>query len=136
MANVSITPANVKIISASLFNGGIGGEALTQGQAIYQTGGKFYKSDANDGANNKSAVEGIVLTPCATDGTFLYALPGAIVDLGATLTVAEPLFLSATAGAICPLGDLIATDYITFLGIVKTTSTFLFQPVASNTKKL
>ncbi len=135
MANLSITPANVKIISASLFNGGIGGETLTQGQVIYFVGGKAYKSDANDGANNKSLVEGIVIQPCAADGTVIYALPGAIIDLGATLTVGLPLFLSATAGAICPYTDLVSTDYVTFHGIPKTASQFLFDPVASGIQK-
>ncbi len=133
MADISQTAANVKIISGPSGEG-IAGEALTQGQPIYFVGNVGYRCDANDTAA-KAECRGIVLTPSATSGRFLYAKPGAIVDLGATLTITQLYIVSANVGAIAPLGDLASSSYLCVLGGGRTTSQILFQPYVLGVQK-
>lgn len=134
MANLTQTAANVKIKSQAGVSVGQGGEALTQGQPIYQTAGKWYRCDANDTAA-KAVCQAIVLTPTATDGYFAYATPGAEIDLGATLAVGEVYVVSADVGAIAPIADLVSTNYVTTLGTATTTSTLVFNPQVSGIQK-
>jgi hypothetical protein len=134
MANLSQTAGNVKLLSATQPAVGIAGEALTQGQPFYFSASKGYKCDALAAAN-KAAAAGIVLTPAASDGTFLYAVPGAEVDLGATLAVGQVYCVSATSGAICPYADLVSTNRVTILGVASTTAKLLLDISVSNTQK-
>lgn len=119
MANLSQTPANVKIMAASAARVRVvqGGEAITQGMPVYQAGGdnKWYQADANASAA-AAAATAIALTPCGIDGYFVIAETGTTVDLGATLTVGTTYVVSATKGAIAPIADLTTGDYTTILG--------------------
>lgn len=134
MADLSQTAASVKIKSQGMLPIGTSGEALTQGQPIYQSGGVWYRCDANDTAA-KSICTAIVITPCATSGYFAYATPGMDVDLGATLAVGEPYAVSTTVGGICPMADLVSTNYICPLGMTTAAGTFRFQPTGIGTQK-
>jgi len=126
MADISQTAVNVKIISGPIGEG-IAGEALTQGQPIYLNGNVGYRCDAND-TEEKAACKGIALTPSATSGRFLYAKPGAVIDLGATLTVTQLYIVSATVGGIAPYSDLATASYLTVLGGATTAERLLFDP--------
>jgi len=123
MANLSQTAANVAAggnnVSFSLVQAG---EAVTQGQPVYQSSStlKYLQTDANDTAA-KADAKGIALTPAASDGYFLLA-KGGPVNLGATLAIGTLYAVSATKGAICPVADLATSDYVTILGIATTTA--------------
>lgn len=138
MANVSVVAASVKLLNEVQPQLGTAGEALTQGQLAYQlsTDGRWYKADAI-GTNARFSVARLVLTPASTGEPVLLAVPGSEVGLGATLTVGEPLFLSATAagGNLCPLGDLVSTNYVIFCGVCKTAGNFAFNPTVIAVKK-
>jgi hypothetical protein len=135
MANLSQTAANVKLKNTGPVATMVAGETLTQGQPFYtHTDGTGWRCDNNDGAA-KAAASGIVLTPALVGETFVYALPGAHIDLGATLTVGETYCVSATVGAICPIGDLVSTNFVTMLGIATAASTLPFRPVVSGVAK-
>lgn len=100
-----------------------GGEAITQGNAVYlkPSDSKYYKADVTTSEETARAA-GIALTPCdGADDYFVLALPGTDVDLGATLTVGETYVVSVS-GAIAPIGDLASGDYVTTLGIALTAS--------------
>jgi hypothetical protein len=134
MANLSQTAGNVKLKSNGPYGSAVAGESLTQGQPIYLSSSQAFRCDNNDGAN-KAACVGIVLTPATVGQTFLYALPGSSVDLGATLTIAETYIVSATVGAIAPIADLASTNYLTILGVARDASTLFFSPVVSGVQK-
>ncbi len=131
MANLSQTAANVAVGSAGTrIRNGQAGESITQGQPVYLSSNKYYRCDANVQA--KSRADGIALTPAATDGYFiLQEGVGGFVNLGATLTVGETYVVSATVGAIAPIGDLTTGDYPCILGVATTTA--LMQTVYAYT---
>lgn len=135
MANLSQTAANVKLKNTGPIATMVAGETLTQGQPFYtDTDSKGWRCDNNNGIE-KAAASGIVLTPALVGETFVYAMPGASVDLGATLAVGETYCVSATVGAICPIGDLIGGNFVTTLGIATSTSTLPLRPVVSGVAK-
>lgn len=123
MANLSQTAANVAAggnnVAFALVQAG---EAVTQGQPVYQSTStlKYLQTDANDTAA-KAVAAGIALTPAASDGYFILARSGP-VNLGATLAVGTLYAVSATKGAICPVADLGSSEYVTLLGIATTTA--------------
>ena len=62
--------------------------------------------------------------------------PGAsLVNLGATLAVGMPYAVSATVGAIAPIGDITSTQFVSIIGIATTAALLDFQPSISNTAK-
>lgn len=134
MADLVQTAANVKLQGRAGVSVDQAGEALTQGQPIYLLSGKWYRCDANDTVA-KANCTSIVLTSAATDGFFVRALPGASVDLGATLTVGETYVVSTTVGAIAPIGDLVSTNFVTTLGIATTALSLMFNPQVSGVAK-
>lgn len=125
MANLSQTAANVAVGSLATRTRVVqAGEAITQGQPVYlnTATAKYLRTDANASATAAEA-KGIALTPASTDGFFVMQEgAGGYVNLGATLTVGETYTVSATAGAICPIGDLTTGDYPCILGIARTTA--------------
>jgi hypothetical protein len=61
------------------------------------------------------------------------ALPGAVVNMGATLSLAKVYVLSETAaGGVAPVDDVLTTTYVTVLGVAQTTANMLFQPAVSS----
>ena len=131
MANLSQTAANVALGSQSTRTRIVqAGEAVTQGMPVYisTADGKAYQSDANASAI-AAACDGIAVTPAATDGYFVMALPGSgsKLNVGATLTVGQTYTVSATKGAICPIADLTTGDFPTILGIASTTALLNFE---------
>jgi hypothetical protein len=117
-ADLSITTSEVKV-------GGVDtklktvqfGETVTKGMAVGQTGGKYYKTDAD--AAGKYTVEGIVLNDNSTNGYGQIVTSGPIV-IGATAapTVGLNYMLSDSngGGLLCPDGDLDTGDYISSVG--------------------
>lgn len=141
MANLSQTAANVAVGASTTPTRLVQfGEAVTQGQPLYQhTDGKYYQCDANDGVA-KALAAAIALTPGAIDGYGIVALPSStpgrsIVNLGATLAVGTAYAVSATKGAIAPLADIGSGEIVTVLGVATTTALLDFQPSISNTAK-
>jgi hypothetical protein len=141
MADISITAANVGVGASTLKTRVVQfGEAVTQGQAVYvsTSDSKYYRCDADTQATAIAA--GIVLSPAATNGYGLIALPAeqpglALVNLGATLAVGTVYAVSVTAGGIAPIADLATGDYITTLGVATTTALLDLRIVVSNTAK-
>ena len=135
MADLSQTAANVKIMSGSArVIVCQAGEALTQGQPIYEASGKWYRCDANDGVT-KAACQRLALTAAATDGYIVAALPGSLVDLGATLVVGQTYVVSVNVGAIAPISDLATSSWVTPLGVAATTTSLAFDPRPSGVQR-
>jgi hypothetical protein len=122
MADLSITAANVAIASLTTPTRSVQyGEAVTQAQPLYRsTDGKWYRCDANDGAA-KAVCGGIALTPGATDGFGIIALPGtspgqSLIIIGATLSVGMQYAVSTNVGGIRPITDAGSTQFVTTIG--------------------
>ena len=130
MANLSQTAANVKDLSFGPYQSGTCGEALTAGQPVYQTGGKWFRGICTGVALN-ATIQRIVIQGGAIDAPCILAMPGCQIDLGATLVVGETYVLSATVGAIAPLADLVSTNRVTILGVATAAGSFAFAPVVS-----
>lgn len=131
--NVAVGSSTTKAILVQF------GEAVTQGQPIYRssTDSKYYRSDANVAAG---AASGIALTRGSTDGFGYMALPGAVsgqslVNLGATLTVGQVYCVGATVGTVVPYSDLTTADFVTILGVAKTTALLDLVIFVSGTQK-
>jgi hypothetical protein len=134
MADISQTPVNVRLRSVGPFGSAVAGETLVQGEPFYFSNSAGMRSRSS-GTVSQARVDGIVLTPATVGQTFLYAIPGSSVDVGATLTVAQVYIVSANVGKIAPIGDLATTNYLTVLGVATTTSTLLFRPLESGAQK-
>lgn len=128
MPALSITAANVNIGDANArLEKVIGGEALTQGQAVWKNTAtnpaKYYRADANVSAAASTAA-GIVLTACSADGAsfVLMSGDGVLMNLGATLVVGETYCVGNSAGQIVPIGDLTTGDFPFIIGQATTTA--------------
>ena len=121
MADLSITPANVVLVSGQTGDGTAGG-TITAGMAIYPD-----SSDSNDlkaadcTASASAKIVGIALHGASDGQPLKYAKPGSVVTIGATVVDAETYVLSES-GAIAPIGDLATNDYVTYVGHAATTA--------------
>jgi hypothetical protein len=120
MADQTVVAAEVLPGTVTKYVNGIAGEALTPGQLVYLTGGKYSK--ANAAAEGTAALAGVVAGGgLATDHPVVLFVEGTY-DPGFNVTVGEAYFLADAAGLICPHADLASGDYVSELGIGSTTS--------------
>ncbi|MGE0653089.1 MAG: hypothetical protein AB7P12_15270 [Alphaproteobacteria bacterium] len=123
MADISITGANVKLISGPSEQMKAGA-SVTAGQIGYKDSAtKTAKLADNDSATAEiRAVYGMFLHAAAADQPVTVAKSGAVVDVGAVLTAGVDYYLSGTAGAICPRADVTTGDDPVRIGMALTTS--------------
>ncbi len=122
MADYTIVPADVKISGSNVrATTVVAGEAISEGQLVYldTVSGKYKLALAT--AEASANVVGVSVTSAATDGYFLMQ-SSRNYFAGTTLVAGDPIYLSATAGAICPHADLASTNYVTLLGHAISTS--------------
>lgn len=113
---ITVDPATVAISSANAVVKTVqAGEAISHGQPVYLSGGKYYLADANASEASAAAV-GVSLGSAATDGYFALIESG-LYDSGATVTKGTVYVVAAVAGDIVPASDLATGDWITVLGI-------------------
>jgi hypothetical protein len=133
MTNLSITAGNVDWQSGARPFDGYGGAAITRGQVLYLNSSlRYVLADAS--AANTAAVAGIAITDGTNGGIMKIAGPGSRINIGATTVAGLPYVLSATAGAICPYADLLATEIPNLLfwgtGTATVTLVLSLSPVA------
>jgi len=122
MANYTITAANVAVATARSRASTVqAGEVITAGEMVYLDSVTQKYKLALATAEASAEVTGISISGAASDGYFLIVNSSTYIA-GTTLVAGDPVFLSATAGAICPHADLIATNYITQIGIATSTT--------------
>ena len=131
MADLTMTPTTVVSGAGAQTSGGIAGEALTAGQAVYRKAdGKIYKAKCA-GTPEEAAVVGIALNAASLNQPVDYQSEG-VVSLGATTIKTTTYVLSAASGGICPQADLIATQRLVYVGYARDL-TGTFQLMRSNT---
>lgn len=129
MADLSVTAANVAKQSGTSVTG-TAGATITAGQVVYldAADGKYKLADAS--AATTDGVVGIALNGGA-DGQPLTIQTSGIIDPGATATEGVVYCLSATAGGIAPVGDLVTNDYVTVLGVGNAGGNIVLSILAS-----
>lgn len=123
MANLTITAASVLAGSNVLTESGLAGEAITAGQVVYWNTAtkRFGLADANGAVVASRAPRGIALNSAAAGQPVSVGKSGDIT-LGAVLTAGTAYYLSDTPGAICPVADVGAGEYVVLLGLARSTS--------------
>lgn len=120
MADVSITAANVKVVSGTP-KIGKAGASVTAGQPLYQDTDTSLKPAKADAAGTATCV-GIALNSASTGQTVAY-LDNGVLAAGGTLVMGKPYVVSAAnAGGIAPVADLTSTNVATYIGIGLTTA--------------
>lgn len=116
MADITVTPANVIVSTGATKVDGTFGETVTAGAALYKksTDSEWYLAQA-DSATEDDLV-GIALDGGAN------AQPGFIqtrgnITIGGTVAIGQVYVVSALYGKIAPWSDLVATNYVTIVGI-------------------
>jgi hypothetical protein len=121
MAAVSVTAAEVLPISsvAIVQVDALLGATVTAGQAVYKDESvtpNTWKLAQADGTAAEATCGGIAMGGGASGQTVKVATAGAL-DPGFTVTVGEIYVLGATAGSIYPEADLLASDYVSIIGV-------------------
>lgn len=123
MADLSITAANVKLVSGPTEQI-TAGASVTAGQAVYQEAatGKAKLADNDSATAEVRGVRGITLGGAGDGQPVTIAKNGAVVDFGAIFTAGVDYYLSGTAGGICPRADVTTGDDPVRIGMALTTS--------------
>jgi hypothetical protein len=122
MANLAITAATVVKGSQSGDETVVAGATIARGDACYldpTDDSKAKLCDANAVAS--SFFKGIALNDAADEQPLTLWTSGNL-GLGAILSIGEVYVVSATAGKIAVIGDLLSGEYVTLIGVGSTTS--------------
>ncbi|MEZ2132472.1 MULTISPECIES: hypothetical protein [unclassified Sinorhizobium] len=123
MADLTITPSAVIAGANSAQEHGTAGETITAGKAVYKspTTKKWMLADANSATAAARQAQGIALNG-ASDGQPITVHKSGDLTLGAVMTAGQAIYLSDTAGGLCPLADVGAGEYVCLIGLAKSTS--------------
>lgn len=115
MADLTITAADVVNTSGAI-QSGTAGETITAGMAVYvkAADSRLWKAQCDGTAAEATAV-GIALHAALAGQPLAYAGNGSVIDIGAT-TSKTIYVVSATAGGVAPVADLVTGNYISRLG--------------------
>lgn len=120
MPDLVMVPATVLSAANAVVQGGIAGETIAAGNAVYKksTDSKIYKAQC-DGTPEEASVVGIAINGASLNQPVNYQSGGELT-LGGTTTVKTTMYvLSGAFGGICPQADLIATNRIVYMGYAK-----------------
>lgn len=122
MADVTVVAAEVLPDSGTVTTGGTLGGTVTAGQSVYldSTTNTWKAADANSTAAT-AAAKGISMTG-GVSGQPCVICTGGTLDPGFTVDVAKVYVVSATAGGIAPVADLVQGWRTTILGVGITAS--------------
>ena len=116
MADITITPASVVQSTSAFAETGTFGETVTAGQAVYKKAadGKFWLAQCDDAAMDDCY--GIALNGGSANQPATIQIRGNIT-IGGTVAVGTVYALSAVFGGICPIADIVSTNYVTLIGV-------------------
>jgi len=124
MADVSFTATSFVAGSGAVTVNGTAGEAVARGDAVYllSTDNEYYKADCTD--SSKDAVVGFALNDAANGQPIKILTEGDVTcdNLSLSITGNNGVYVLSEAGAIAPVGDLAADDYITVVGAATATT--------------
>lgn len=121
MSDLSITATSVVQGGNAKVDHGVAGASVTAGQAVYLDSATRKQKLADSNGSGTFPPDGVLLNGAASGQPVSYVTEGD-VTIGATLTAGTFYFLSATAGGICPFGDLTTGDRVVMIGYAKSAS--------------
>lgn len=140
MADISQTAASVVKVGTSVVIVATAGDTLTQGNVAYKaTNGNWVRALSGGNAQQAgSGGVGIALNSANPNQPISIFTSGSI-NLGATLVVGETYVISANAGRIAPIGDLVTNSRVTLLGVTSDANNLATPnsgpPFASGTQR-
>lgn len=122
MADLSVTAASVVAAAASTPMYALAGETITAGQALYirAADGCAMKAQS-DGTAAEATCVGVALNGGGAGQTIGYAPNGTTINIGATTAKTVVYVVSAAAGGVCPMADLVSTNRVCFVGYATAT---------------
>lgn len=133
MSNLSITPGSVQVASTIPLTRGVAGATIAAGDALYVDATDSNKLKLAVATSAAAAAFAGIATHAALAGQPILYLPVGAITIGATLTLGTVYVVSATAGKICPVADLVSGNYLTIIGMPSTTTVLEVYPKASGT---
>lgn len=122
MADLTITAGSV-LFTSGTYQTRTAGAAITAGQAVYyDSSTDRLKLAQCDGTAAEVDAVGIALHGAASGQPLSYAGQGAVINIGATTAKGVEYVVSAAAGGVAPLGDLVSTNKYTRLGYATGTT--------------
>jgi hypothetical protein len=117
MADLVITAANVVPGTNATKTQGIAGAAITAGQVVYldSATNTFKLADCNSGTAAARVPFGVALDNAASGQPITVQTSGP-VTIGAAVTGGVGYYLSANPGGVCPVADMVAGCFPSFLG--------------------
>jgi len=121
MADLVIAAASVLAASGAAIEHGIAGATVIAGQvvALDNTTGRLVLADA-DGVGDLNRPRGIALNGAASGQPLAIAKSGDVTLSG--MTAGVTYYLSPTPGGLAPRADVLAGDYVSVIGIAKSTT--------------
>ncbi|MBB6299909.1 hypothetical protein [Rhizobium leucaenae] len=119
MTDIVVVPANVVAGTNATRDIGTAGETIVAGKAIFLNAAtnRWMLSD-NNGTGTRQ-VNGIALNGASLNQP-VSILKSGDITIGGTLTPGAALYLSATAGGICPVADLATGMDTILIGLAKS----------------
>lgn len=131
MADLAITAANVVKGAGAVVETGYAGAAITAGQVVYlDPSTSTYKLADSNGVADAKKPRGIALNGASINQP-IAVQRGGDINIGATLTSGATYYLSANAGGVCPVADVVTGDDVVVIGVAKSASVLslaLFAP--------
>lgn len=130
MADLSITATAVVANAGAVKRSKIAGATITAGQIVYldPADDRYKLADAD--MTGIGAVTGVFMAlNGASVGQPLSVLVKGSVTMNAVLTAGTAYYLSPTAGGVAPVADVLSGDNVILLGIAKTTTVLVFDPL-------
>lgn len=121
MADVSFTAASIKPGTGAQTQEVRWGGTVTPGLVVYQAADGDYEAADCETSVLTAAAVGIALTGGGNGQWGVIQTGGALIT-SAHLSLASPVYILSVSGAICPAADLANNDYITIIGVAKSTT--------------
>jgi hypothetical protein len=136
MADLTVTATSV-LKTAGSVSEGIAGGTITAGQSVYfNSATQRWLPAQCDGTTEEAGASGIgVALNGAAIGQPVDVQVGGTYNPGATVAVGQQYHVSAAAGGICPYGDLISTNKVTYLGVGTTAAEINLTPIYTGIAK-
>lgn len=123
MVDITITPANVVAGSNAATAEGVAGATIAAGKAVAKdpTTKRLVLADSNHATPELRKPLGIALHAAETNQPLKYLTAGDIT-IGATVTAGVAYYMSDTPGGICPVADVGSGEYVSLIGLAKSTT--------------
>lgn len=127
MSDISVTVASVAQSTGARTVSGTAGTTITAGQVVYlnqASPARWVLAQADGTAlESGSGTQFGIALHASLSGQPLLVQIGGTITIGATVAVGGTYVISATAGGIAPVADLVSTNYLTYLGPAPTAGT-------------